>query len=177
MNCFHHGDFWIEFWGTAVVPVPSSTYCTHGAVKYWEYARQYLGGYGITLRCMWAVGAKQMLYRLHSFYIDCIRLQLLFWKKEYAVGHQTTNGALFDKFSKSTCIYVHFTSWQKSFRKKYGMWRESIWAFVQWLHSKTESCVSCFSIFFFFLSIILKLILFLYRQAFRLLPKNEVSFS
>ena len=31
--------------------VPSSTYCTHGAVKYWEYARQYLGGYGITLCC------------------------------------------------------------------------------------------------------------------------------
>jgi hypothetical protein len=33
------------------VCVPSSTYCTHGAVKYWEYARQYLGGYGITLCC------------------------------------------------------------------------------------------------------------------------------
>jgi hypothetical protein len=70
MNCFHHGDFWIEFWGTAVVPVPSSTYCTHGAVKYWEYAQQYLGGYCITLLC-----ACTVVYVLYSWYCDVLGVQ------------------------------------------------------------------------------------------------------
>ena len=33
------------------MPVPLSTYGAQGAVKYWdEFARQYLGGYGNTLR-------------------------------------------------------------------------------------------------------------------------------
>ena len=33
------------------MPVPLSTYGSQGAIKYWdEFARQYLAGYGITLR-------------------------------------------------------------------------------------------------------------------------------
>jgi hypothetical protein len=93
MNCFHHGDFWIEFWGTAVVPVPSSTYCTHGAVKYWEYAQQYLGGYGITLRC-----ACTVVYVLYSWYCDVLGV------RQYLGGYGITLRCV------CTIIYVLY-SW------------------------------------------------------------------
>jgi hypothetical protein len=46
------------------VPVPLSTYCTLGAVKYWEYAQQYLGGYGIVAH--YVVRAPPSTYCTHG---------------------------------------------------------------------------------------------------------------